>query len=478
MRPIILPLLAFVIAGAAPPPDADRAGWIADFETAKNAITRTSPNLEWQAARGLDLAAIEARARRRLADATTPGEAKDAFQRFLRPFADGHMELVSAPALPGPTGPVSTAPPDCASLGIEDHPDRDAVATRLPGYRALSPAGASVPAGMIAVGAHRVGILRIALFAPSLAHCRAALARNPLPTDCDEHCRDAASARIDDVFLAEVAGRLRALKMARVSALVVDLADNGGGNDTAIAIARMLGGANIPSPPLALARTPATARALAGQIADLDRNAIGRTDKDRVANYRALLVTALAQARRPCDLSPLWQSRTVACTNLVGHFYAGGLDAFDLSAADRARSWATLVSATANYHVSPARWPGPLLLLVNGNSASATELLVAMLQDANRATVIGTSTFGAGCGFTRPPAPVALPRLGVALNIPDCARFRRDGTNEIDRIKPDIAIPFREFDTPRQQTQRLMDALSLAVKRATRSRPGITPSSA
>src|SRR6266542_6188168 len=39
-------------------------------------------------------------------------------------------------------------------------------------------------------------------------------------------------------------------------------------------------------------------------------------------------------------------------------------------------------------------WDGPLLLMVNRQSASASELLAAALQDYNRAVIVGSPTYG------------------------------------------------------------------------------------
>ena len=468
----LVPLIALVTTPVlAQPPVPDRAGWIADFETAKAAITRSSPNLEWQAMRGLDLAAIEARARARLDAASTPDEARDALRRFVRPFADGHMEF--RPAVPLDHRPASAAAnerPDCAALGIEDRPDDGAIATRLPGYRTLAPGHAAVPAGIANIAGRHVGVLRIAMFSPALAHCRAVLASIPLPPRCNARCREQLSTRIDNAFLDEIAERLRDLLAAGAEVLLVDLADNGGGNDTAIAVARMLGGKDVPTPPLWLARTPATARDLADELADLDRATPTRADRASMTDYRPRLTAAIGQAQKPCDLSALWRGGAVACTNLVRRGYAGGLSALDLPTEQRDRPWAPLVSATAAYSFPARRWPGPVLLLVDGNSASATELLAAMLQDARRATVVGAPTFGAGCGFTRPPEPVPLPHLGLVLGIPDCARLRPDKTNEIDGIVPDILVPFREFDTPAQRVRRLLSVLPTVLAGAKRTR--------
>jgi hypothetical protein len=86
-------------------------------------------------------------------------------------------------------------------------------------------------------------------------------------------------------------------------------------------------------------------------------------------------------------------------------------------------------------------WPGPLLVLIDGGTASASEDFVAWMKDNQAARLLGARTYGAGCGYVNGGTRTPLRAVPRDVHMPNCARFLRDGTNEIEGIAPDVALP-------------------------------------
>lgn len=101
-------------------------------------------------------------------------------------------------------------------------------------------------------------------------------------------------------------------------------------------------------------------------------------------------------------------------------------------------------------------WKGPLLVLIDRDTASASEDFVAWMKDNRAARVIGERTFGAGCGYVDGGTRTRLRALPRDVRMPNCARFLRDGTNEIEGIAPDVELPMREPDKAADALARLL----------------------
>jgi C-terminal processing protease CtpA/Prc len=117
----------------------------------------------------------------------------------------------------------------------------------------------------------------------------------------------------------------------------------------------------------------------------------------------------------------------------------------------------------AGYEANVA-WKGKLAILVDNNTASAAELFTATLKDNDRATLIGVPTKGLGCGYTDGGIPITLKHSGVQIKVPDCARLRANGENEVAGIVPDILVPWRGNDSPYQRAARALVALESWTK--------------
>lgn len=108
-------------------------------------------------------------------------------------------------------------------------------------------------------------------------------------------------------------------------------------------------------------------------------------------------------------------------------------------------------------------YDGPLLILVNGYSASSAEILAAALQDHNRAIIVGTPTYGKSSSQIIYPIDTTS-QISNANSENEASEYIKVTTTKIYRITgstfqktgviPDITLPghmefgYREADTP------------------------------
>jgi C-terminal processing protease CtpA/Prc len=134
-------------------------------------------------------------------------------------------------------------------------------------------------------------------------------------------------------------------------------------------------------------------------------------------------------------------------------------------------SFASLESKTTLFHPlsytyteSSARLP--LYVAVDGDTWSAAEYFAAILQDNKAATILGEVTGGAGCGYTNGGIPTALKNSHATVKMPDCVRLRKDGSNEVSGITPDVLVPWSKHDSAYLRAEKMYHSL-LALFAAT-----------
>ena len=126
-----------------------------------------------------------------------------------------------------------------------------------------------------------------------------------------------------------------------------------------------------------------------------------------------------------------------------------------------------LVTSTAGLHSpkdeltanDPVATEKPMVVLVNGFSASASEIVTGALKDHKRATIVGTTTFGKGLVQT-----VVTLGNGAALKLTTAVYLTPNGTNINKKgITPDIVAPDKPKTKP---DDALQTALQYIARRA------------
>ncbi len=441
--------------------------WLEDLAVIRAAIETKYANRDWLAqVRQVDLDSIFVEAQGRIAAAGSDAVARATIDRMLRRFRDGHVEVSWPSGEPGSGAGVMSRPISiCADLGFSARASTS-VGPGLAGYAALPDDGAFA-AGTFPLGRARLGILRIGEFQPqgNPGLCAAAERKLALADDapCDDDCQNRLMDAVYADFTRRFADRLAALRAAGASALIVDITGNGGGSEWAEAAARMLTARPLRSEALGFVRGEHWVkhwREIGADLQDQLGEARG-ADRTQLQQWIAAAQAAEREAATPCRFGSdcSWLGRSGYATGLVG---AAPASAF------RGKPWGPTVFSPAEYDYADGIWAGPLIVLVNEESWSAAEEFAAVLQDNGAAIIMGARTGGAGCGHTDGGTPTRLPNSGGTLQLPDCARLRKDGSNEINGVIPDVLVPWRNFDSARRSAELLMPHLPEALARAQR----------
>lgn len=360
MRTAIALAVASAALGCASLRPANHVAWNDDFDALLAHIPVAYANYEYSVrVRQLDVAALAARTRKLLTAARTERGSRAAVAGFLAAFDDYHVSLEDAPASRESSSSEPTTYSSCRAMGFRGR-DRDfhPAIRRQAGFRA-DDTGA-LPTARLMLDGKRVYAVRIPLFSESQFPdiCEALWPRFAKGSECSSSCADSLWATVGDSALADLGARLRDGSRDSSAVLLVDLTGNGGGSEWAEAFARRLTNRALSRPAVGMVRHQHWRRALSEHP----------TARDSML---------LAELARPCDWSGVARGQPAPeCSPLV-------------------------VAPAESLAPSPSSmWTGPILIVADSRTASASEEFVAMLVDAGVANVVGERTMGIGCGFT------------------------------------------------------------------------------
>ena len=467
----LIAALAMLLAVPAAAQTFDRAPWLADLEQARQAFHQKYANLEWlEEERGVKVDPLFEDLAKRLNRAQSEAQAMSVFQRLTQKLGDGHVEIdwpePEAPAATAKAAASAAPPPDlCRKIGYDARQNRPGTAQALPGYAPL-PSSAADPfdAGTIDAAGTKVGIIRIGLFMPQgyPALCDAAVRELSIPAakPCDDECQDKVLTWAYRRMTAALEERVRALKAAGATVLLVDISNNGGGSEWAEAAVRIVSPKPLRSERLGFVRGEHWAQQwgdLHDRLTHFAANAKGQ-DRANLLKWAAEADAARRDASLDCSNGSCSRIGTAGySTGLVGEIPAGSFAGKD---------WGVYVFSPAQYAYHDSVWDGPLIVLTDQETWSAAEEFAAVLQDNKSATVLGERTGGAGCGYTYGGTPTKLANSGAVLKLPDCVRYRADGSNEVRGIIPDEPVGLRANDGLQLRATLIAERLPAAISRA------------
>lgn len=472
--------------------------WLAEYDSTKHYLATADANFDWIVAKKhLDLVALDSVTRNQVTHAWTSMSAAWAVRSFVRRFDDGHTRAWIRPAIwwQGVRGPgAAPASPDagvapaavatpvapalrrgmsaadaCSAAGLDINARPDGWSLPFPDAAGaeLTP-DAEFPAVIVPLpGGRKVGILRVASFGhehfgPSCERAWAAY-RTSLPVPCTGDCVSRLNAAVMREAGERAAHVARELQRRGADALVVDLTGNGGGSEMADAMARTLTTTQLHLASGGFIRHPLHVDYLHEMRETIASDSARATPAQRVliAGAEARIDSLLAEAEEPCARDAVWIGDEPGCSNVV---LAPPLASYVPPG--------TLAGLENGWVIWPATWHGaregiyggPLLVLQDHLSASASEEFAARLRDNNAATIIGSRSYGAGCGYSNGGTSLELRALGLLVRAPDCQRLRMDGSNEAMGVAPDVDAGWSEDDSGADSVRKAIAAVEAVVR--------------
>ncbi len=456
--------------------------FVADFQILKSDLATGYANLDWAAERyDIDLPKLAAKTEESLASTALRWRARNAIHDFLEAFQDKHLLAESADPPPVANG-SETSTILSANLSAETSAD-DAI-SRL-GYRsgdydfdldfddlpeavAWSPtADNPFPAVLLPLENNKLGVIRVPYFGQDRYEDVAREAwpefGGKLDSSCGSLCEYTFFTKVGNVLLKKLADRVQTLEEQGMTALAVDISGNGGGSEWVRSVAQLFASTDLRCPPSSFIKHVHWRERFVSSSEWIEETLQDTTLSSEAVELLLQASTRLADlitaTEDTCDRQSIWEtSGRVPCSSIYTESYHSCevfayLDHPELAV--RRSPWNQQIKQ--NYGAYQHSYSGPLFVITDNNTASASEYFAAVLQYNSAAKLVGKSTLGVGCGYTYGGISTYLPSLGLRVRMPDCVRYQKNGENELAGIQPDL--PIRDDLTAEEIVAQIRSAL-------------------
>jgi hypothetical protein len=470
-RWLVFFLAAFLCAASAQttnPAPFDSKLWLDDFHQILAETSSHYANLEWAIEdRKMDLPRLRQETEAKLHEASDEAAARRILEQFLASFGDGHLEL-QWPKISPQSKPAAAAPSNlCDRLGYNMRLRAGLDLSDLAEFSAIqTPETRFFAGGILRLKDQRaIGTIRIALFSehgfPELCQEAASDLHLGETAACDQKCENQLEIATANLLTAALTRQAQALASAGATTLLIDITHNGGGSNWVEAAVRALSAVPIHDSRFGFIKHEHWTTQLQDRLravqADITHQAGPR---DLLKEAASRLEAAIDQSKSSCSRSDVWETGQLHCSLVVKDLlFTSGILAYA-----KPGSYASLESRDVLF--SPGQYAYvenpkalPLYVVVDRNTWSAAEYFAALLQDNHAGIILGELTGGAGCGYTNGGIPSRLKNSGAELKMPDCVRFRSDGSNENNGITPDVLLPWGTHDSDFQRVKKLLVAL-------------------
>ncbi|RIV71563.1 S41 family peptidase [Flagellimonas aequoris] len=467
-------------------PSGNTQQWIADFDKLKEEMVKGYANLKFSTIKeGLDLAELNKRTTLQLEQAKSKEDAQEIIMNFLKIFNDGHLRARKYRV------PDKNLNSDKAFRELNSNDSAFSALTKMAyekrapkfpiqydsvaGYEPLTSKENPFPLAIIKKDEDKIGVLRIGFFG-YWRYWDTALSlweehSQTFEGNCDNECQWTFTKMVEKELTQKLIQQIDLAKSLEVDALIVDVSGNGGGTEWYEAVARLFSDSKLRNPPFYVVKHTIWQNVLSPQLklidADLANPDINVPLKNALQQLKDHTSQLLESCINHCDPNDVWSNNNLECLDLLEHAYAYELpEAITEDKQFRELHTKNLIQTNRFLPFKRGIFADKdrLFIVQDRGSGSATEGFTSILQSNEAAIIVGETSYGAGCGYTNGGQEVVLEHLDLVVKMPDCVRLRKDGTNEIYGIKPDIAIGWEEDSTSFEKGALVIDGIQKYIR--------------